>query len=102
MSTEPMSMQDEPNFRELLGAFGGNANVERRARAERRAAMKPDDKRRKKGAVRDTQLNVRVRRSVSELAREICKAESWSQADLIENAIEALAKEKGLLTDAKA
>ena len=62
--------------------------------------MKPDDKRRKKGSARDTQLNVRVRRSVSELAREICKAESWSQADLVEKAIEALAKQKGLLPDA--
>jgi hypothetical protein len=97
-----MSIEDEANenFRELLGAFGSNADVDRRARAERRAAMKPDDKRRKKGSARDTQLNVRVRRSVSELARELCKAESWSQADLVEKAIEALAKQKGLLPDA--
>jgi hypothetical protein len=97
-----VSIEDEANqnFNELLGAFGSNADVDRRARAERRAAMKPDDKRRKKGSARDTQLNVRVRRSVSELAREICKAESWSQADLVEKAIEALAKQKGLLPDA--
>ena len=97
-----MSMEDEANenFRELLGAFGSHADVDRRARAERRAAMKPDDKRRKKGSARDTQLNVRVRRSVSELARELCKAENWSQADLVENAIEALAKQKGVTPDA--
>ena len=91
--------EEDQNFRELLGAFGSHANVERRARKERRAAMKPDDKRRKKGPVRDTQLNVRVRGSVSDLAREICKAESWSQADLVENAIEALAKAKGITSD---
>jgi hypothetical protein len=97
-----VSIEEEANqnFNELLGAFGSNANVDRRARAERRAAMKPDDKRRKKGPARDTQLNVRVRRSVSDLARDICKAESWSQADLVEKAIEALAKQKGLLPDA--
>ena len=96
-----MTMEDEhQNFAELLGAFGSNANLERRGRAERRAAMRPDDKRRKKGSVRDTQLNVRVRASVSELARAICKAEDWSQADLVEHAIEALAKQKGDVADA--
>lgn len=97
-----MSVEEElnENFNELLGAFGSHANVDRRARRERRASMKVDDKRRKKGDARDTQLNVRVRQSVSDLARKICKAESWSQADLVENAIEALAKQKGVKPDA--
>ncbi len=97
-----MSIEEElnDNFKELLGAFGSNANVDRRARRERRASMKVDDKRRKKGDARDTQLNVRVRQSVFELARKICKAEDWTQPDLIENAIEALAKQKGIKPDA--
>ena len=80
------------NFRELLGAFGSNADVGRRARAERRAAMQPGDKRRKKGAVRDTQWNTRIRQSVADMGRSLCKAQGWSQADLTEHAIEALHK----------
>ena len=80
------------NFKELLGAFGSNADVGRRARAERRAAMQPGDKRRKKGAVRDTQWNTRIRQSVAEIGRSLCKAQGWSQADLTEHAIEALHK----------
>jgi ribosome-binding protein aMBF1 (putative translation factor) len=101
-----MSIEEElnDNFNELLGTFGSHANVNSRARRERRASMKVDDKRRKKGDARDTQLNVRVRESVSNLVRKICKDKSWSQADLIENAIEALAealaKPKGPKPDA--
>ena len=88
------------NFKELLGAFGSNADVGKRARAERRAAMQPGDKRRKKGAARDTQWNTRIRQSVAELGRSICKAQDWSQADLTEYAIEAL--QKALEAKAKA
>lgn len=87
---------DDQNFQALLGAFGSHANVERRARAERRAGMRADDKRRKKRETRDRPLNTRVRKSVSDLAKALCEAEGISQADLIEQLIEKAAKAKGI------
>lgn len=86
----------DQNFKALLGAFGSHSNTERRVRAERRAAMRPDDKRRKKGETRDTPLNTRVRKSVHALAQAICRADNLSQADLIELLVEKAAKERGL------
>lgn len=83
----------ERNFKELLGVFGSRANVERRARAERRAAMKPGDGRRKKEK-REAPLNVRIRKSVHALAQAICEAEGISQADLVERLIEGAARER--------
>lgn len=85
----------ERNFKELLGVFGSRANRERRAKAERRAAMKPNDGRRKKEK-REAPLNVRVRKSVHALAQAICDADNISQADLIERLIESAAKERGI------
>ncbi|MBI1650134.1 RepB family protein [Hyphomicrobium sulfonivorans] len=87
---------DDHNFQALLGAFGSHANVERRARAERRAGMAVNDKRRKKRETRNTPLNTRVRKSVSDLAKALCEAEGISQADLLEQLIEKAAKAKGI------
>lgn len=86
----------ERNFKELLGTFGSRANKERRAKAERRAAMKPNDGRRKKEK-REAPLNVRIRKSVHALAQAICEADNISQADLVERMVESLAKERGML-----
>ncbi|MFA5949355.1 MAG: hypothetical protein WC807_03640 [Hyphomicrobium sp.] len=52
--------EDGSDFGALLGAFGSHANIEKRAKAERLAAMKPSDGRRKKGPARRNQFNVRV------------------------------------------
>lgn len=87
---------DDQNFKALLGAFGSHANVERRARAERRAGMAVNDRRRKKRETRNTPLNTRVRKSVSDLAKALCDAEGISQADLLEQLIEKAAKAKGI------
>ncbi|KWT64859.1 hypothetical protein APY04_3099 [Hyphomicrobium sulfonivorans] len=87
---------DDQNFKALLGAFGSHANVERRARAERRAGMAVNDRRRKKRETRNTPLNTRVRKSVSDLAKALCDAEGISQADLLEQLIEKAAKTKGI------
>ncbi|MDH4981252.1 RepB family protein [Hyphomicrobium sp. D-2] len=87
---------DDQNFKALLGAFGSHANVERRARAERRAGMAVNDRRRKKRETRNTPLNTRVRKSVSDLAKALCEAEGISQADLLEQLIEKAAKTKGI------
>ena len=86
-------------FSELLGKFGTHANIEKRQKAERLASMRPGDKRRRRGPPRAHQFNVRVSTQTQALAHALCKAEGWSQADLVEAAITALAKVK---EDAKA
>lgn len=91
-----MTEEDGSAFQELLGSFGSHSDVEKRARAERMAALKPNDKRRRRGAPRQHQFNVRITEMTQALASKLCQAEGWSQADLVEAAIAALAKQKGI------
>lgn len=93
------SEEDGSEFAALLGGFGTNTDIDKRARAER-MAMRPNDKRRRRGPARVHQFNVRVSDQTQSLARKLCSANDWSQADLIETAIAALAKQKGVTPDA--
>ena len=86
--------EEGADFDKLLGAFGSHANIEKRHRAERLASMRPSDKRRRRGPPRAHQFNVRISTQTQTLAHAMCKAEGWSQADLVEAAIAALAKAK--------
>ncbi|HRN87905.1 MAG TPA: hypothetical protein PK271_04825 [Hyphomicrobium sp.] len=95
-----MNTEDDGSaFQELLGGFGAHANPAKRARAERLATMKPNDKRRRRGPPRLRQFNVRVTEQTQAIAAKLCEAEGWSQADLVEAAIAALAKAKGINAD---
>ena len=91
---------DGSDFAALLGSFGTHADVDKRARAERMAAMRPTDKRRRRGPARAQQFNVRITEATQSLAQKLCKLEGWSQADLVEAAIATLARQKGLAADA--
>lgn len=84
------------NFHELLGGFGSHANTQNRAKAERYASMKPTDPRRKKGLSRPHQFNVRVNDATKALADALTQHHDWSQADLVEAAITALAKAQNI------
>jgi hypothetical protein len=86
--------EEGADFDKLLGAFGSHANIEKRHRAERLASMRPSDKRRRKGPPRTHQFNVRITSQTQALAHALCKEKGWSQADLVEAAILALAKAK--------
>jgi hypothetical protein len=92
--------EDGSAFGELMGAFGSHANVEKRHKAERLAAMRPTDGRRRRGPARKHQFNVRISDETQMLATKLCKKEGWSQPDLVEAAIAALAKQKGVKPDA--
>ena len=91
---------DGSEFAALLGSFGTHADVDKRARAERMAAMRPNDKRRRRGPARAKQFNVRITDATESLAQKLCELEGWSQADLVETAIATLARQKGLAADA--
>jgi len=88
---------DGSQFQQLLGCFGTHTNLEGRKKAERLAAMKPDDGRRR-GATRTNQFNARVADETIALAKMLIEKFSardkkkWSQADLIIFAIDELAK----------
>lgn len=90
------------DFAALLGSFGSHANIEKRAKAERLAAMKPGDGRRKRVAVRTNQFNTRISDEALTLAQSLIDAltvrdgRKWSQADLVEAALKALAKSEKL------
>jgi hypothetical protein len=87
---------DGSKFEEFLGAFGVHANVERRAKAERLAAMKPSDGRRKKGD-RTHQFNVRIndatKAHVETLIAKFSERDGreWSKTELAEVAFASLA-----------
>lgn len=89
--------EDGSNFAELLGAFGVNANPERRAKAERLAVMKPNDGRRKQKGDRIHQLNVRVNDTTKEIVETLIArfterdGRDWSKTELVEAAIASLA-----------
>ena len=88
---------DGSQFQQLLGGFGTHTDIEARKRAERLAAMKPGDGRRR-GATRTNQFNARVDDETVALAKMLTEKFSardkrkWSQADLIIHAIAELAK----------
>jgi len=86
---------DGSSFAALLGAFGSHADPARRAKAERLAAMRPDDGRRRRPVTRPRQLNVRISEEVFALLNELREKRGWSQADLVEEAIKAFAKAEG-------
>jgi hypothetical protein len=89
---------DGSQFQQLLGGFGTHTNLEARKKAERLAAMKPDDARRNRRATRTNQFNARVDDETIELAKMLIEKFSardkrkWSQADLIIFAIGEIAK----------
>jgi len=91
----------DTNFNQLLGSFGAHANIQKRQKAERLAAMEPDDGRRKR-AGRSRQFNARITDESFALAHLLIKRLSardgrkWSQADFLEAAIPALAKAEKL------
>ena len=95
----PEAFEDDgSDFAALLGGFGSHANLQKRAKAERLAALKPGDGRRKRVAIRTNQFNTRISDEALALSQNIIDALSardgrkWSQADLVEAAIVALAK----------
>jgi len=94
MNPRAATEEEGADFAELLGKFGTHANIEKRQRAERLASMRPGDKRRRRGPPRAHQFNVRVSSETQKLAHGLCKSQGWSQADLVEAAIVALAKAK--------
>lgn len=89
---------DGSAFAALLGGFGTHANTQKRAKAERLAAMKKTDGRRKRVSTRPHQFNVRVDDDTKALAQalitkfEAADGQKWSQADIVIRAIAALAK----------
>jgi len=91
--------EDGREFEALLGGFGTHTDVEKRARAERMAAMRPNDGRRRRGPVRAHQFNVRITDLTRSLAKKLCEANDWSQAELVEAAIAEFAKQKGVTPD---
>lgn len=96
--------EDGSAFDELLGEFGKHGDRNKRAKAERLAMMKPGDGRRKRTVTRPNQFNVRISDAAKSLADTLIKefsardGRSWSQADLVEHAIAALAQsqQKGM------
>jgi hypothetical protein len=94
-----MIEDDGSAFLEVLGGFGKHANVQRRAKAERLAAMKPGDGRRRKGELR-VQFNTRIIEADKVLADNLIKelsdrdGRNWSQSDLVSVALRTLAKHK--------
>lgn len=106
MSNE--AYEGESAFDKLLGAFGSHANIAQRQKAERLAAMKPDDGRRKRGSakMREHQLNVQVTTQTRDLLMALrehlsaVEGRKVSQPDVIEAAIKALAKSYKIEGDA--
>lgn len=88
--------EDGSEFERFIGSFGVHSNLERRAKAERMAAMKPGDGRRKKGD-RTHQLNVRINDTTKGLVELLLAKLSerdgrdWSKTELVETALSALA-----------
>jgi hypothetical protein len=88
---------NDGSHQQLLGGFGTRTNLEGRKKAERLAAMKPGDGRRRR-AIRTNQFNARVDDETIEFAKMLIEKFSardkrkWSQADLIIHAIAELAK----------
>lgn len=82
---------------EFLGSFGSNTNLAKRQKAEKLAALRPDDRRRKTKN-RERQLNVKASDEtlalVSALAEKFARRDGqrWSQPDIVEAAIASLAK----------
>lgn len=87
-----MSEIDETtdDFRALLGAFGSNASGDKRAKAERLAALKPGDGRRRRGPRRDCQFNVRITEAAKARADWLADTLDCSLADVIEKALELM------------
>lgn len=106
MSNE--NYENESAFDKLLGGWGTHANIEQRKKAERLAAMKPDDGRRKRGSakMREHQLNVQVTTQTRDLLLALrehlstVEGRKVSQPDVIEAAIKALAKSHNIGGDA--
>ena len=87
--------------RRALGGFGTHTDVEKRARAERMAAMRPNDGRRRRGPARAHQFNVRITDLTQIAGEEALRGRTTGhKPDLVEAAIAALAKQKGVTPDA--
>ena len=87
----PAEADEGADFRGILGRFGSHAEPAKRAHAERLAGMGPTDKRRRRAKpARPHQFNVRVSDATKAQADALCTKHSWSQADLVEQAVAAL------------
>jgi hypothetical protein len=93
--------EDGSNYQKLICGFRSHANIEKRQKAERLAAMKPNDGRRKRVKEPRAQFNVRIKEESVALAKLLIEKLSardkrdWSQSDLVEAALAALAEEIG-------
>jgi hypothetical protein len=94
-------VDDGTAFAALLGGFGTHANTQKRAKAERMAALKKNDGRRQRKVTRPHQFNVRVDDDTKRLTQALIDKfnadgrdgnSKWSQADMVIAAIAALAK----------
>lgn len=86
---------DGSDFAALLGSFGSPANkqrLEKRAKAERMAALKKGDGRRNRAVTRPHQFNVRVDDETLRLTKALAAKLNGSHADIVIMAIAALAK----------
>lgn len=101
MKHDESSEDDGSAFDRLLGVFRSNAAPERRARSERMASMKPTDKRRASGPARVRQYNVRISDKHHELAHLLATQAGLSNAEIVEDGIEFLAKKHGINTNAQ-
>jgi hypothetical protein len=84
--------EDGSDFAALLGGFGSHANKQKRAKAERMAALKKGDGRRNRVVTRPHQFNVRVDDETLRLTKALAAKLDASHADLVIMAIAALAK----------
>ena len=102
MKEDDASDLDEcSNFAKVMGAFGSHSDIKRRTKAERLAAMQPGDGRRRKKGEKH-QFNTRVNDAVHALIAQLLETlnardgRKWSQPELVEAAMSALAKQLGV------
>lgn len=94
--------EEGSNFEAFMGSFGSHSNLKQRRKNERLASLKPNDKRRKRVAVRTEQLNVRVSEETIVLVNALIEKlrtrdnDKWSKPDVIEAAIAAMAKAENI------
>lgn len=98
-----MQGEDEIEFASMFGAkFTANAAVEPRRKAEKRATMSDKQRARGGGRARSVQLNIRCTPAFKALSAGLASHMDVSVADVLEEAVEALAKKKGFTGGADA
>jgi hypothetical protein len=91
--------EDGGNFAALLGVFGSHADPVKRGRAERSAAMKVDDQRRRPGSPRVKQYLARITESKHALAERITSQTKKGNSDIVEEGIDLVAARYGVSLD---